>query len=112
MAVPTVSRRSLRLASACRANGDTNYELTPGTYAASGAGESAVDLASIFAGETTQGDWTFTISDNNGGETGSFTRTSIAFTSVAVPEPGAMATIVLGTLFGGVYFRKRQQKSA
>ena len=64
------------------ANGDTNYELTPGTYAASGAGESAVDLASIFAGETTQGDWTFTISDNNGGETGSFTQTSIAFTLI------------------------------
>jgi len=95
------------------ANGDTDYDVTAGTYEASGVNEAVVDLNSIFGGELTNGDWTFNISDNNGTQTGSFTQTSVSFISaVAVPEPGTMATIVVGTLFGGVFLRRRQQKKS
>ena len=92
-------------------NGDTDYEVAAGTYAASGQFEAVVDLNSIFAGELTNGDWTFNISDNDGGETGAFTQTAVSFQSAAaVPEPGTMATIVVGTLFGGIFIRRRQMK--
>ena len=93
------------------ANGDTNYDVVAGTYAASGQFEAVVDLNSIFGGELTNGDWTFNISDNDGGELGAFVQTAVSFVSVAaVPEPGTMATIVVGTLFGGIFLRRRQQK--
>ncbi len=93
------------------ANGDTNYDVVAGTYEASGVNEAVVDLNSIFGGELTNGDWTFNISDNNAAETGAFTQSSVSFVStVAVPEPGTMATIIVGTLFGGIFLRRRQQK--
>ncbi len=93
------------------ANGDTSYVVSPGTYSASGQNEALVDLNSIFAGETTQGDWVFNISDTNATQTGSFVQTSVSFVSTAaVPEPGTMATIVVGTLFGGIFLRRRQHR--
>ena len=93
------------------ANGDTDFLVQGGTYEASGVLEAFVSLDSIFGGESTFGDWQFTISDNNATQFGSFLQTSVEFeTAAAVPEPGTMATVVLGTLFGGVYFRRRHQK--
>lgn len=93
------------------ANGDTDFTVPGGSYSASGVNEAVVSLDSIFAGENTAGTWTFNISDNNATQVGSFARTTIKFDSVAaVPEPGTMATVVLGTLFGGVYLRRRHQK--
>jgi len=88
---------------------DTNAEVAPGTYEASGAGEIPINLG-VFNGTSTQGDWIFNISDRNGTALGEFTQTAVMFTSTAVPEPGTMATIVLGTMFGGLYFRRRHQK--
>lgn len=92
------------------ANGDTDFDVTPGKYAASGVNEAFVGLDSTFAGFSTAGDWEFRISDNNATQTGSYTQASVKFTTTAVPEPGTMATIVLGTLFGGVYLRRRHKK--
>jgi len=93
------------------ANGDTDFTVPGGTYEASGANEAFVSLNSRFAGESTLGNWQFNISDNNANEIGSFLQTSVEFeTAAAVPEPGTMATVVLGTLFGGVYVRRRHQK--
>jgi subtilisin-like proprotein convertase family protein len=91
------------------ANGDTNYVVTPAVYDASGVNEAVVNLNSIFGGEVTHGDWVFNISDNNATQTGTFFQTSVSFVS-AIPEPGAMATLVIGTLFGGIYLRRRYQK--
>lgn len=87
-------------------NGDTNYELPSGIYDASGVNEALVSLNGIFAGETTQGDWTFTISDVNASETGTFVQTSVGFVT-AVPEPGTYAAIFMSTLLGGIYMRRR-----
>ena len=94
------------------ANGDTDYVVTPGTYDASGVNEAVVNLNSIFGGEVTNGDWVFNISDNNATQSGTFFQTSVSFVS-AIPEPGAMATLIVGTLFGGIYLRRRyhQQKT-
>jgi hypothetical protein len=93
------------------ANGDSNYIVSSGTYAASGMGEGMVDLNGIFGGEMTNGNWTFSISDNNETQMGSFVQTSVEFVStIAIPEPGPMAAVVLGTLFGGIMLRRRQQK--
>lgn len=90
------------------ANGDTDYVVTPGLYDASGVNETAVSLNALFGGELTNGDWTFAISDNNATQTGSFVQTSVEFVSaIAVPEPGTMAIVVMGTLFGGVLLRRR-----
>lgn len=93
------------------ASGDSAYVVTPGTYAATGLNETAIDLDSIFAGESTQGDWIFTLADADANDDGGvFAQTSVSFVSAAaVPEPGTMATIVLGTLFGGIYLRRRQK---
>jgi len=88
---------------------DTEF-VPVGTYDASGFGEAVVSLNSIFAGETTEGDWTFTIADANATQAGTYVQTSVQFTSTAVPEPGTMATLVFGTFLGGVYFRRRHQK--
>jgi hypothetical protein len=87
-----------------------------GTYQATEDGEVPVDLDTIFGGGTTAGEWVFNISDNNltqggsGEPEGSFLRTSVNFRSVAVPEPGTMATVMFGTLLGGIYLRRRHQK--
>lgn len=88
------------------ASGDTDYVVNPGTYDASGVNEAIVNLNSIFGGEMTNGDWVFTISDHNATQTGSFFQTSVAFVS-AIPEPGMMAVIVIGTLLGGICLRRR-----
>lgn len=90
-------------------NGDTNYVINPGSYDASGVNEAVVNLNSIFGGESTAGDWMFTISDNNATQTGSFVQTSVSFVS-AIPEPGFMAVLIVGTLFGGVWIRRRMQR--
>jgi len=94
------------------ANGDSNFVVPGGTYAASGLNEAVVDLDAIFSGEDTAGTWTFNISDNRGGDVGQFVQTSVAFVSsaAAVPEPGTMGTMIMGALFGGVFFRRRRQK--
>ncbi len=91
------------------ANGDTDYVVTPAVYDASGANEVVVSLNSIFGGEMTNGDWVFNISDNNATQSGTFFQTSVSFVS-AIPEPGATATLIIGTLFGGIYLRRRYQK--
>lgn len=91
------------------ANGDTSFVVPGGTYDASGINEVPVSLNDIFAGETTQGTWTFNISDNNGQETGTFSQTSVRFIT-AVPEPGTYAAIVMSTILGGIYLRRRQLK--
>lgn len=93
------------------ANGDTDFDVPASTYDASGINESLVSLNDLFAGETTQGDWTFTISDNNANETGSFVQTSVRFVT-AVPEPGTYAAIVIATMFAGVYLRRRHQQKS
>jgi subtilisin-like proprotein convertase family protein len=90
-------------------NGDTDYVVNPGVYAASGVNEAFVSLNTLFGGELTNGDWTFTISDNNATQTGAFLQTSVEFVS-SIPEPGTMAIVVVGTLFGGVLLRRRHQK--
>ncbi|MEL7496242.1 MAG: PEP-CTERM sorting domain-containing protein [Planctomycetota bacterium] len=89
------------------ANGDTDFIVPGGTYDASGANESLVSLNDLFVGESTQGVWTFNVSDNNETQTGSFIRTSVSFVSV-VPEPGTYAAIVMSMLVGGVLLRRRQ----
>lgn len=97
------------LASAA-ALGDTNFEVPAITYDASGFLEAEVSLDSIFAGQNTFGQYQFTISDNASSDTGVFTGVTVDFETVPVPEPGTMATIVLGTLFGGIYVRRRHGK--
>lgn len=97
------------------ANGDTNFTVPAATYAASGVGEAVVDLNTIFGGQTTAGTWTFNISDNNGGsptdQTGTFLRTSVKFDSTAaIPEPGALGILAIGTLIG--ITRRRRRKVA
>jgi len=91
------------------ANGNTDYVVSPGLYAASGVNEAVVSLNALFGGELTNGNWTFTISDNNATQTGTFLQTSVEFVS-SIPEPGTMAIVVVGTLFGGVLLRRHYQK--
>lgn len=91
------------------ANGDTDFITPSGTYDASGINESIVSLNDIFAGESTAGTWTFNISDNNENETGTFVQTSVNFVT-AVPEPGTYAAVVMSTLLGGFYLRRRRMK--
>ena len=91
--------------------GDSSYVVRPGVYSASGMNEAIVSLDSIFSGELTNGDWSFTISDNNATQIGSFVQTSVEFGSVAVPEPGSMTIVVAGILVGGFGFRHRRPRS-
>ncbi len=92
------------------ANSDTNFEVPAITYDASGFLEAEVSLDSIFGGTSTAGDWQLTISDAVSPDNGIFTGITVEFETTAVPEPGTMATIVMGTLFGGVYLRRRHSK--
>ena len=92
------------------ANSDTNFEVPAITYDASGFLEAEVSLDSIFGGTSTFGDWQFTITDLAAPDNGFFTGVTVDFETTAVPEPGTMATIVMGTLFGGVYLRRRHSK--
>ena len=90
---------------------DSDFEVPEGTYAASDAGEAAVSLQTAFAGENTMANWKFTVTDTNATQIGQFISTSVNFTSVAVPEPGTMATVVFSTFLAGVYFRRRHLKT-
>lgn len=67
--------------------------IAEGLYRAAGDNESAVSLATTFAGESTQGDWTLFISDNARFDLGSFDGWGLSIASdssvSSVPEPGA-----------------------
>ena len=91
------------------ASGGTDFVVPSDVYDPSGVNESFVSLNSIFGGEVTNGDWVFTISDNNETQTGTFFQTSVDFITV-VPEPGMMATLGIGVLLGGVCLRRRYQR--
>lgn len=92
------------------ANGDTNFEIPAIAYDATGVLGAPVSLNSAFAGTSTLGDWQFNIIDFSEPDNGFFTGVTVEFETTAVPEPGTMATIVMGTLFGGVYLRRRHSK--
>ena len=87
-------------------SGDTDFIVPAGTYDASGVNEAVVNLNDIFGGETTQGTWTFNISDNGDTQSGSFVQTSVSFVS-AVPEPGTCGVVLLSALVTLVPRRKR-----
>lgn len=89
------------------ATGDTAFVVPAGTYDASGVNEAIVNLNDLFAGESTAGTWTFTISDNNETQTGSFFQTSVSFVS-AVPEPSTYMILLLTALAGIVLARRNK----
>ncbi len=77
-----------------------------GGYWATGAGSGAmVSLNAIFAGELTAGDWVLNISDNAGGDVGSFGGWSLSVQSSAIPEPSSLLTALLGC---GLLVRRRK----
>ncbi len=86
--------------------------IAPGDFAATSVGVGTatagtpVNLASVFNSATANGNWTFFISDNGAGDTGTFTNVTINLETTAVPEPASVA--VLG-LFGlGLISRRRR----
>ena len=79
----------------------------PNPYRAVNADSSAnvVSLNTIFQNVDPIGAWTFTVTDLNGTVVGFLGETSVHL--VTVPEPGTVAGIVMLSMFGGVYFRRR-----
>jgi uncharacterized protein (TIGR03382 family) len=65
-----------------------------GVYAATGALNASVDL-SAFAGENINGDWTLTITDFAGGDTGSLGGWTL---NATIPTPGAVSLLGLAGL--------------
>lgn len=87
-----------------------NATMPAGTYQAETNGGGAVSLATAFAGESTQGDWTLFISDNADFDTGSLGSWGVNISSniTAVPEPGCLGLAVLA---GAVMLRRRRSAS-
>jgi subtilisin-like proprotein convertase family protein len=85
-------------------------ETVDNAYIASGVNESVVPLADIFGGESTAGAWEFRIEDRLRNNEGSFTGVTLNFNSgVAVPEPGSIGLLALGTVGGFFYLRRRKK---
>lgn len=86
-----------------------NQTVAPGTYQAATNGDGAISLSSAFAGQSTLGDWTLSVSDNALFDTGSVGGWGLNITSnvSAVPEPGSLMLVVFAGL---VLIRRRRRK--
>jgi hypothetical protein len=72
-------------------------EAAAGGVVPSGTYQSASDLGACFNGMDMFGDWTLSVTDSSGGDTG--TLNAWGFTVRNVPTPGAAALLGLGGLF-------------
>jgi len=85
-----------------------NRTVPVGTYQPSTNGGGSISLAAALAGESTQGDWTLTVSDNAQFDTGALggwglnIRSSIS----AVPEPDCLMLVV----FTGIVMVRRRRR--
>jgi subtilisin-like proprotein convertase family protein len=85
--------------SAAGSGGNDSDVIPVGNYRASGMFGGFVDLDTIFAGRTTEGDWTLEISDLSEEHGGSFSGWNVELIT-AVPEPtSALAIFGAGALF-------------
>lgn len=91
-------------AAAAGAGGDD--VIAGGDYFATTTDGAPVSLASLFAGQSTAGTWTLTISDNAGGDTGAINGWGITLTSTAIPEPGMIGLLSVAGL--GLVARRRR----
>lgn len=88
------------------------FDSIPNSYFATDAIETPLSFATNpngtnrFAGQTTQGQWTFRIQDENLNNVGSFTGVTINFETV--PEPGSAGLLAVGA-FGFFYLRRRRK---
>ena len=84
--------------------------IAPGTYAATGAANVPVSLIGTFAGGSTAGTWTLSMSDAAQGDTGALGSWDIAFQTnpgQTIPEPTGV--LIWATLAGlGMTFRRRR----
>ncbi|MGD9691921.1 MAG: proprotein convertase P-domain-containing protein [Phycisphaerales bacterium] len=77
-----------------------------GTYAASGAGGSAVSLATTFAGVSAAGDWRLTIKNSGSHDTATFGSWKVGIETNPLPTPGA-AVLGMGAI-GAMGLRRRR----
>ena len=109
--IPTTDTIPVSLASQLTAN--TFFDSIPGSYFATDAIETPLSFATNpngtnrFAGQSTQGAWTFRIQDENLNNVGSFTGVTINFQSTAIPEPGSVG-LLIGAV-GLVCLRRRKK---
>lgn len=80
--------------------------IASGTYGATTVDGALVSLAAAFAGESTAGTWTLTISDNAAGDLGDIDGWGLSITSAVIPEPGSLA--LLGIMGVACVVRRRR----
>jgi subtilisin-like proprotein convertase family protein len=97
---------------------NTFSDSIPNSYFAADANENPLSFATNpdgtnrFAGQSTQGLWTFRIRDENRQNVGSFTGVTINFQSTpvaVVPEPSSFGLLAVGAVGGFFYLRRRKK---
>lgn len=78
----------------------TAFNIPSGSYRASGMGGAPVDLAPFFIGKSALGVWTLTVTDFEGGDTGSLGSWSLGMT--VVPAPAGWALLAIGARISGL----------
>ncbi len=95
---------------------DTFFDSIPNSYFATDSVETPLSFATNpdgtnrFAGQSTAGEWTFRIQDENQQNVGSFTGVTINFQSTAaIPEPSSVGLLAVGAIGGFFYVRRRKK---